>query len=128
MILVGVASNICVVGRPFGLRNLVRYGKNAVLVRDLTDSMYNPARPPHVDHFTGTGLVVEHIEKYICPSVVSTDLTGEPPFRFKDDPRVQVWDVWNEPDNMNDNSYGKNKLKQEPEDKQALVLALLPKS
>src|SRR5688500_16513255 len=26
--------------------------------------------------------------------------------RFKDDKRVQVWDVWNEPDNMNDNSYG----------------------
>ena len=47
--------------------------------------------------------------------------------RFKDDRRVQVWDVWNEPDNMNDNSYGKNKLKQEPADKQALVLALLPK-
>ena len=32
--------------------------------------------------------------------------------RFKDDKRVQVWDLWNEPDNINDNSYGKNKLKQ----------------
>lgn len=48
--------------------------------------------------------------------------------RFKDDKRVQVWDIWNEPDNMNDNSYGKNKLKQEPTDKQKLVLALLPKT
>ncbi|HUE71935.1 MAG TPA: hypothetical protein VMP01_13700 [Pirellulaceae bacterium] len=48
--------------------------------------------------------------------------------RFRDDKRVQVWDLWNEPDNMNDNSYGKNKLKQEPADKQALVLALLPKT
>jgi hypothetical protein len=48
--------------------------------------------------------------------------------RFKDDRRVQVWDVWNEPDNMNDNSYGRNKLKQEPKDKQAMVLALLPKT
>ena len=48
--------------------------------------------------------------------------------RFKDDPRVQVWEIWNEPDNMNDNSYGKNKLKQEPADKQALVLALLGQS
>jgi GH35 family endo-1,4-beta-xylanase len=26
--------------------------------------------------------------------------------RFKDDRRVQVWDVWNEPDNENGNSYG----------------------
>lgn len=48
--------------------------------------------------------------------------------RFKDDKRVQVWDVWNEPDNMNDNSYGRNKLKQEPKDKQAMVLKLLPKT
>jgi hypothetical protein len=48
--------------------------------------------------------------------------------RFKDDKRVQVWDIWNEPDNTNDNSYGKNKLKREPADKHALVLALLPKT
>jgi hypothetical protein len=45
--------------------------------------------------------------------------------RFTGDKRVQVWDLWNEPDNMNDNSYGKNKLKQEPANKQALTLALL---
>ncbi len=48
--------------------------------------------------------------------------------RFKDNKRVQVWDVWNEPDNMNDNSYGKNKLKQEPPGKQARTLELLSKS
>ncbi|MGC1275582.1 MAG: cellulase family glycosylhydrolase [Planctomycetaceae bacterium] len=47
---------------------------------------------------------------------------------FKDDDRVDVWDLWNEPDNTNGNSYGKNKLKQEPEDKVALVLPLLKKS
>jgi hypothetical protein len=47
---------------------------------------------------------------------------------FKDDKRVQAWDVWNEPDNMNDNSYGKNKLKQEPANKQALTLELLSKT
>jgi hypothetical protein len=35
--------------------------------------------------------------------------------RFKDDPRVHAWDIWNEPDNMNDSSYGKNKLKEEPD-------------
>ncbi len=48
--------------------------------------------------------------------------------RFKDDPRVHVWDLWNEPDNMNGNSYGPNNLKQEPENKQAMVLELLEKS
>ncbi len=48
--------------------------------------------------------------------------------RFKDDHRVQVWDLWNEPDNLNDNSYGKNNLKQEPDDKLEYVLDLLPKT
>ena len=48
--------------------------------------------------------------------------------RFKDDHRVQVWDLWNEPDNLNDNSYGKKNLKQEPNDKLKYVLDLLPKT
>lgn len=49
---------------------------------------------------------------------------------FKDDRRVQVWDLWNEPDNMNDNSYGRNKLKTEPDaaTKQAATLELLRQS
>jgi len=50
--------------------------------------------------------------------------------RFKDDHRVQVWDLWNEPDNMNDNSYGHKKLKLEPEAgrKHEATLALLKKT
>jgi hypothetical protein len=48
--------------------------------------------------------------------------------RFKDDRRVQVWDVWNEPDNTNDSSYGRKNLKQEPAVKQALTLDLLQKA
>lgn len=47
--------------------------------------------------------------------------------RFRTDRRVQVWDLWNEPDNLNDNSYGRNKLKQEPEKKLELTLVLLTK-
>ena len=48
--------------------------------------------------------------------------------RFKGDKRVQVWDIWNEPDNTNNNSYGKNKLNQEPADKVRRSLELLKKS
>lgn len=87
VLLVGVHTNMCVVGRPFGLRNQVRYGRNAMLVRDLTDSVYNPHMPPRVDHFTGTDLMVEHIEAYICPTILSTEITGRPAFRFKADIR-----------------------------------------
>ncbi|HEY3705373.1 MAG TPA: cellulase family glycosylhydrolase [Terracidiphilus sp.] len=41
---------------------------------------------------------------------------------FANDKRVLAWDVWNEPDNGNDSSYGKL----EPKNKRELVLALLP--
>lgn len=87
VILVGVHTNMCVLGRPFGLRQLKKNGKNVVLMRDLTDTMYNPAMPPHVNHFHGTDLVVEHIEKYVCPTVASDQLLGGAPYRFATDPR-----------------------------------------
>jgi nicotinamidase-related amidase len=66
VILMGVHTNMCVLGRPFGLRQMAKNGKSVVLMRDLTDTMYNPARWPHVSHFRGTDLIVEHIEKKVC--------------------------------------------------------------
>lgn len=87
VILCGVHLNMCVLGRPFAIRQQVYLGKNVALMRDFTDSMYNPERPPGVDHFTGHDLVIEHVEKHWCPSFTSTDLTGQPPFRFKEDRR-----------------------------------------
>ena len=62
-------------GRSFGIRQQVRLGRNVVLVRDLTDAMYDPRQPPYVSHSRGTDLVIEHIEKYWCPSIRSEDLT-----------------------------------------------------
>jgi hypothetical protein len=44
--------------------------------------------------------------------------------KFGKDPRVLAWDIWNEPDNTNNNSYGDK----EPKDKVALVLKLLPQA
>ncbi len=90
VILVGVHTNMCVLGRPFGLRRMVLHGKQAVLVRDLTDTMYNPQRWPYVNHFSGTDLIVEHIEKYVCPTITSDQLLGGQPFRFRDDDRKHV--------------------------------------
>jgi nicotinamidase-related amidase len=87
VILCGVHLNMCVLGRSFGIRQMVKLGKNVALMRDMTDTMYNPDHPPGVNHFAGTDLVVEHVEKYWCPSFAGSDLTGKPAFRFKDDPR-----------------------------------------
>ena len=75
VVLMGVHTNICVLGRPFGIRQQVRLGKSVVLARDLTDSMYDPRDEPYVSHQRGTELVVEHIERYWCPSIVGADLT-----------------------------------------------------
>src|SRR5207249_2329874 len=71
VLVMGVHTNMCVLGRPFAIRQLVAQGKQVVLVRDMTDTMYNPKRAPFVSHFTGTDLVVEHIEKYWCPTITS---------------------------------------------------------
>ena len=87
VILCGVHLNMCVLGRPFAIRQMVRLGKNVALIRDMTDTMYNPERPPGVSHFAGTDRVVEHVERYWCPSFVSTDITNKPAFRFKDSPK-----------------------------------------
>jgi nicotinamidase-related amidase/type 1 glutamine amidotransferase len=87
VVLLGVHTNMCVLGRPFGLRQMARNGKNVVLVRDLTDTMYNPQRWPFVTHFVGTDRIVEHIEKYVCPTITSVDFLGGQPFRFKADRR-----------------------------------------
>jgi len=82
VILMGVHVNMCVAGRPFGLRQMAKNGKHVVLMRDLTDSMYNPARWPQVDHFRGTALFVEHVEKIICPTITSDQIIGGEPFAF----------------------------------------------
>jgi nicotinamidase-related amidase len=90
VIAMGVHLNMCVLGRPFSIRQMVQQGQSVVLVRDMTDTMYNPAMPPKVDHFTGTDLVVEHVEKYWCPTMTSDQVIGGKAFRFKDDARQEA--------------------------------------
>ncbi len=74
VIIMGVHVQYCVLGRPFGIRQMVRLGKNVALCRDLTDALYNPLTPPFVSHDRGTELAIEHVEKYWCPSIASADL------------------------------------------------------
>ena len=82
VIVMGVHTNMCVLGRPFSIRQLVNQGQNVVLMRDMTDTMYNSRMKPFVPHVEGTELVIEHIEKYWCPTITSTALTGKPAFAF----------------------------------------------
>jgi len=94
VVLAGVHTNMCVAGRPFGLRQMAKNGRHVVLLRDLTDTMYNPKSWPFVSHFRGTELYIEHVEKRICPTVSSDQWLGGKPFAFSNategKPRLQV--------------------------------------
>jgi nicotinamidase-related amidase len=83
VLIMGVHINMCVLGRPFGIRQLVRQGMAVALVRDLTDAMYNSRMPPFVDHFAGVEFVVEHIERHWCPTITSDQIIGGKMFRFR---------------------------------------------
>ncbi len=87
VVLLGVHLNMCVLGRPFAIRAMVQQGREVALLRDLTDTMYNSQMRPKVNHFAGTDLVIEHVEKYWCPTLTSADLVGGAPFKFKEDVR-----------------------------------------
>jgi len=74
LLIMGVHTNMCVLGRSFAIKQMVRWGMKVALIRDLTDAMYNPARPPYVSHEEGTRLVIEYIEKFWCPTVTGEEL------------------------------------------------------
>lgn len=75
LLIMGVHTNMCVLNRTFAIKQMTKWGVRCVLVRDLTDAMYDPEKSPFVSHARGTELVIEHIEKYWCPTVLSADLT-----------------------------------------------------
>jgi type 1 glutamine amidotransferase/nicotinamidase-related amidase len=99
VIVMGVHTNMCVIGRPFGLRAMRHAGFNTVLMRDMTDLMYNSvigkengpgSGYPHVNHFSGLDLQVAYTESFVCPTILSTVFTGKKQFRFKEDTRPRV--------------------------------------
>ncbi len=71
LLIMGVHVNMCVLHRSFAIKQMVLWGVDVALIRNLTDAMYNPEMPPYVSHEEGTRLVVEFIEKFWCPSVDS---------------------------------------------------------
>jgi hypothetical protein len=62
-------------------------------MRDLTDTMYNPKSAPYVGHFEGARLIIEHIERYVCPSITSSQIIGGKEFRFMLLPSRSVLEV-----------------------------------
>lgn len=79
VVVMGVHANRCVLGRPYGIRQLVYWGKSPVLCRDLTDSYH---RDPH-GHLWGNEQMIAHIERYWCPTLTSDQLVGGAPFQLR---------------------------------------------
>lgn len=77
LFVMGVHTNMCVLNRSFAIKQMVKWDVKTYLVRDLTDAMYNPKMKPFVTHDKGTQLIIEHIEKYWCPTVESKSLLGK---------------------------------------------------
>lgn len=74
VLILGVHLNVCMVGRPYGIRNLVYQNFNVILIRDLTDSLYDPRNPPYVSHSRGTEMMTEHLETFWCRTVTSDQI------------------------------------------------------
>jgi nicotinamidase-related amidase len=72
VVLMGVHTNVCVLSRPYGIRQLVRLGKSPVLCRDLTDSFHRDPR----GHDWGNEQIIAHVERRWCPTVTSDELVG----------------------------------------------------
>ncbi len=70
----GVHTNMCVLNRTFAIKQLRKWDVDCLLVRDLTDAMYNPNKSPFVSHDEGTQSVIKYIERHWCPSVESGQL------------------------------------------------------
>jgi hypothetical protein len=69
LIYVGFHTQVCLLGKPMGLKAMKSAGLNCVLARDMTDAHpgYDPAR-----NFTpdlNTDQVVQHFEKYLSPTI-----------------------------------------------------------
>ena len=74
LIVMGVHTNMCVLNRKFAIKQMTKWGVNCILVRDMTDAMYDPRDRPYVSHQQGTELVIQHIERYWAPSILSAEL------------------------------------------------------
>ncbi|QOV88768.1 isochorismatase family protein [Humisphaera borealis] len=77
LLVCGVHTNMCILHRSFAIKQMTRWGIDCALVRDCTDAMYNPRRAPFVSHACGTGMVIEYIEQFWCPSILSTQILAD---------------------------------------------------
>jgi nicotinamidase-related amidase/type 1 glutamine amidotransferase len=98
LIYMGVASNMCVLHRQFGMLNMRRRGLNVIFVSDLVQAItangLDPARKTPDLNFTpakGSAIVQRYLEQHIAPSFESRQLiaaAGMEPFAEDKRPHI----------------------------------------
>lgn len=75
LLYMGVATNMCIIGRSCGIRPMTQIGLRCLLVRDLSAAIsgngYDPDSQQIDPDFTpaeGTRRVLHHLERHYCPS------------------------------------------------------------
>lgn len=74
LLVCGTHTNMCVLDRMYGIKNIIRYGFPVVLVRDCVDALHNPSLYPYTTRDETNELMSEWIEEHFCPSVHSDDI------------------------------------------------------
>ncbi len=81
LIYMGVASNMCVIGRQFGIFNMKRHGLKAIFVGDLVEAITangcDPATKKRDPNFTpakGSARIQRYLEQHVAPSIESRQL------------------------------------------------------
>jgi nicotinamidase-related amidase len=73
IIYVGVHLNMCVLGRPFGIRKMTGLKMNCIIVRDLIDIMFKPYPGMEISHQEAVEKMVAYVEYQFGRSVLSTN-------------------------------------------------------
>ena len=73
LLIAGVHLNMCILDRPYAIKNLLRYGVPLSIMRDFTDPVYN-CKGKGVTRDEIKGQLLDYIEKYYCPTTSSNDI------------------------------------------------------
>lgn len=76
-IIMGGATNMCMLHREFALINQKKLGLESLFVKDASIAAYTPQCSPYVSFEEGQRLSVEYLEKFICPSILSEDFVHD---------------------------------------------------
>jgi len=73
LVYLGVHANLCILNRVFAISKVVSWGFKPAIVREATDTMYDPTRAPYVTHEQSIDLMTAYIEKFWGVSVSAYD-------------------------------------------------------